>query len=316
MELTNLVDVAVGLTLVYLGASLFVTITNEYIAQVLNRRGRQLAGDLQALIDDTKTVERLKTSPALRPFFERGPKLFGQGAKPNSYVDPHVLARLLIGGLRVGQQEVSKMSEIIAAIDSLADSKLKAQLQTLSRSVSDNVDEFVKSVAAWADRSLSMLGEVYKSRTQVISFIVGLGVAVAFNVDTLAVTEHLYRDKEARNATAEAAVQLVQSTSSTTYEKCMAMSDAERRTQPSCAGLVSLADGLRHRDNAFGKLPIGWPSRGLDGPGVVGPWVTRPVGWLLSALAISLGAAFWFDFLSRLVNVRHGMRKPDVAENG
>ena len=35
MEMTALTDVAIGLSLVYLGASLFVTIINEYLAQAL-----------------------------------------------------------------------------------------------------------------------------------------------------------------------------------------------------------------------------------------------------------------------------------------
>jgi len=30
-----------------------------------------------------------------------------------------------------------------------------------------------------------------------------------------------------------------------------------------------------------------------------------------TALAISLGAPFWFNLLNRLVNIRHGMRRPE-----
>jgi hypothetical protein len=52
MNLTAWVDVAIGLILVYLGASLFVTIINEYIAQALNLRGKQLCESLKTLIND------------------------------------------------------------------------------------------------------------------------------------------------------------------------------------------------------------------------------------------------------------------------
>ena len=34
-------------------------------------------------------------------------------------------------------------------------------------------------------------------------------------------------------------------------------------------------------------------------------------GWLLTALAISLGASFWFDLLSKLVKIRTAGPKPD-----
>jgi len=41
METTALTDVAIGLSLVYLGASLFVTIINEYLAQALKLRAKK-----------------------------------------------------------------------------------------------------------------------------------------------------------------------------------------------------------------------------------------------------------------------------------
>ena len=43
MDLTALVDVAVGLTFVYLGTSLFVTVANEYVAQLLALRAQTLS---------------------------------------------------------------------------------------------------------------------------------------------------------------------------------------------------------------------------------------------------------------------------------
>ena len=38
-------------------------------------------------------------------------------------------------------------------------------------------------------------------------------------------------------------------------------------------------------------------------------------GWVLTALAVSLGAPFWFDLLSRFVNIRSGGRPPKVEKD-
>ncbi|MFT6164326.1 MAG: hypothetical protein ACJA1T_000333 [Zhongshania aliphaticivorans] len=38
------------------------------------------------------------------------------------------------------------------------------------------------------------------------------------------------------------------------------------------------------------------------------------MGWILTALSVSLGAPFWFEILNKLINVRHGMKKPEVKE--
>ncbi len=37
-------------------------------------------------------------------------------------------------------------------------------------------------------------------------------------------------------------------------------------------------------------------------------------GWLLSALAISMGVPFWFDLLSKVINVRNTGSKPASSD--
>ena len=319
MDLTNLVDVAIGLALVYLGASLFVTIINEYVGQLLQLRGRQLAGDLKTLIDDSGIQERLKASPAFQPFFETSGKwwqVFSKSVPLRSYVDPNVLARMLVGGLETEQQSITE------ALGKLQDSNVKKQLLALSKSVKGDVDRFVQEVSQWADRSLTMLGETYKRNIQILSFGLGILIAIAFNLDTITVAAHLYRDKDARAATSAAALELVRAMPQDSLRACLNAPEDKRATMIGCEGLFSLKEGMRQREGAFGKLPIGWPNR--SGQGIchetVGGASLRDVpsrlllvlGWILTALAISLGASFWFDALNKLVNVRHGMKRPAV----
>ncbi len=311
MDLTTLVDVAIGMTLVYLGASLFVTIINEYIAQTLQLRGKQLADDLKKLIDDPALQDKLKASPALRPFFEAGGK-----SKLRSYVDPTVLARLLVGGIGTPQKGMAAMNDVVAAIGNLPDSSLKKQLLALSQSVKADVDAFVQRVSEWADKSLTMMGELYKRRTQIISLGVGFAVAIILNLDTVGLVTHLYRDRDAREATSAAAVELVATTQRDAFTACVNMAVEERHTDARCAPVLGVVDGLKQRGDAFGKLPIGWPPRARAVTASVPLWATMPIGWVLTALAVSLGASFWFDLLNRLVNVRHGMRRPEVGVEG
>jgi hypothetical protein len=57
--------------------------------------------------------------------------------------------------------------------------------------------------------------------------------------------------------------------------------------------------------NALG-LPIGLHKTDLDPPMVL----RHLPGWLLTALAVSLGAPFWFDLLNKFMVVRSTV-KPD-----
>lgn len=304
MDFTALLDVIIGLSLVYLGAALFVTIVNEYIAQVFGWRAAQLREDLKKLVDAPAAVDALKASPALAPFFE------GAGS---SYVDPKVLAQQLVGWARKGATTAATMAEIAKSIDQLPDSKVKTQLLALSQTTSDKVETFVANVSAWADQSLTMMGEAYKKRMQWYSFAIGLGIAIIFNLDTLGMAAHLYRDKEARTAIALAASDFVQKTSKESLDRCVKLKAEERTKDPGCAAVAGLLDGVQLRNETLGKLPLGWPPQPVNK--VLPLPITVPVGWFLTALAISLGASFWFDFLGKLVNVRHGMRRPQ-AEAG
>ena len=38
---------------------------------------------------------------------------------------------------------------------------------------------------------------------------------------------------------------------------------------------------------------------------------THWLGWLLTSIAVSLGAPFWFDTLNRFMNIRNAGRAPD-----
>ena len=310
MNLTAWVDVAIGLTLVYLGASLFVTVINEYVAQALNLRGRQLCESVKSLINDQRVKDILAQSPVLKPFFD------SDAGKAPSYVDPVVLARLLVGGLADPSAAGNTATQVSATIDKLPDSGLKTQLQALVRTAGTTTDELVKAVSDWADRSLTVLGEGYKRSLQKISFVIGLALAIALNLDTLTLTAHLYRDKDAREAAVALGVQIAEKTGKEAFDKCMALTPQKRKEDASCAPLSGLVEAVQGRNESLGKLPIGWPlpeartQGAVTGPADLLPWASRVAGWLLTALALSLGAPFWFDLLNKLVNMRYGMRRP------
>jgi hypothetical protein len=69
-------------------------------------------------------------------------------------------------------------------------------------------------------------------------------------------------------------------------------------------------------------LPIGWIP-GADDPykrdqipvGFVG-WLVKLLGLLITVCAVSLGAPFWFDMLSKFVNLRGSGTRPGEAGKG
>ena len=135
-NLTAWVDVAIGLTLVYLGASLFVTVLNEYIAQTLNLRGKQLYDSLKTLISDKDVKAILMKSPALRPFFDTNRN------KASSYLDPNILARLLVGGLVDPSVVGDTVKQVSGAIEKLRFQVRVLQLLYGRRNLFDGVPNY------------------------------------------------------------------------------------------------------------------------------------------------------------------------------
>jgi hypothetical protein len=58
----------------------------------------------------------------------------------------------------------------------------------------------------------------------------------------------------------------------------------------------------------LGQL-LGW--RGSLRDSTAQDWFERILGWILTVLAISLGAPFWFDLLNKFVNIRSNGKSPD-----
>jgi len=65
-------------------------------------------------------------------------------------------------------------------------------------------------------------------------------------------------------------------------------------------------------------LPIGWTrvegdprSIYISGPG----WFLRIIGWLVTALALSLGAPFWFDMLNKFIVVRSTVKPKEKSQD-
>ncbi|MFT6164325.1 MAG: hypothetical protein ACJA1T_000334 [Zhongshania aliphaticivorans] len=237
MNFTVWLDVAIGLVLIYLGLSLFVTIINEYIAQICSWRSKHLCASLEQLLSDQENpalAKILANNPGLKPFFDNDP------STQSSYIDPNTLAHLLVGGLATMAENGSAFKDISDVIDKMNDSALKAQLQALARTAENNTAKLVHSVTDWVDRSLTMLGESYKKRLQISSFFIGLAAAMSLNIDTVTLVQQLYKNKEARDATIELAVQIAESTSTKQFEQCQESNNNTRKKNPNAPRLMGL----------------------------------------------------------------------------
>lgn len=280
MDPNAAIDVAIGLMLMYLVLSLICTVINEHIATLAKLRASTLKSGLEQLLDD----------PALRAAFYdhgiiAGAKAASGGNHP-SYLSGRGFALALLGSLDP-TKPVPGFADIEEAVTQLPDSNIRdillSQLMTADKTVTSLRD----GVATAFDHAMDRVGGVYKRWLKLISFGVGLALAVALNADSLGVASVLWHDASLRQEAAAAGAQLV--------------AGGAPATPVTAASVRTIEDALR-------PLPIGWGAAER----VSGAWpvAVKATGLALTALALMLGAPFWFDLLSKFINIRGAGAKP------
>lgn len=167
--------------------------------------------------------------------------------------------------------------EIETAIKAIANPQIKQTLLALWLAAEKNFTVFEQKIGAWFDNAMDRVGGYYKRYTQVIAFLCALLVAIVFNVNAIAITNTVWKNRAVIASIDTAAIN----------------KDARNASD--------LLDQLE-----AGGL-VGWQSPPADAVA----WIIAPLGWLMVATASLFGAPFWFDALGHLVALRGTGAKPD-----
>ena len=141
---------------------------------------------------------------------------------------------------------------------------------------------------------------VYKRNARGVAILLGTAIAVAANADTINIIDRLSKDSMLRSNVNLYAQQLVANNAKTKSNN-----------------LSSLTQVQKDVDRALDQvaLPFGWSEqnsldRDKQGNLLWPALMAKLFGWILSGLAISMGAAFWFEALNKIINIRNAGKKP------
>jgi hypothetical protein len=188
-------------------------------------------------------------------------------------------------------------------------SPLVESLQTLVANANGSMGLFRTSVESWYDNHMDRVSGWYKRHVAKITLVVGAILVLLLNVNTLTIGRTLYSSSVIGTAVSTVAAK---STS------------CQNQSQQDCL------TGLQAQLSAAGQagLPIGWATvaacakpktscNWLDQRGILSPsggsgWeaVLVLAGFLITIIALTPGARFWFDLLSRLGSLRSTGPKP------
>ncbi len=316
-----LVDIAIALVVVFIMASVFCSGILEWYSQKTGARGRFLRTGLLRMLGDDALFRQVINHPLIR---NMGREPDGHGP---SYVPPRALAAALIdsvcargiqlaggpAGVRTSPIELDELRQHIQTL-AAAQFSVASTLALMARR-SDSIAVFAKAIEDWFEAQNERVTGWYKSFARWHLFVIGLIVAVLFNLDLIAITRSVVADPALRNT--------LSATGRETDFRALnlaapAIVDDEKLRDAVKEQLkASLAAGKRVQEAQARGLPVGWSAALLAG------WrsptadpaqrLLEVLGWLLMALGISLGAPFWFDLLNKLINLRGAGPAPAPA---
>jgi hypothetical protein len=330
--MNTILDAALGVAVVFAVFALVVSGLNEAWASFMNKRGKQLFDALNQIMDDK--AHELLTTELLQPLTRqprvtvRNPPSARKTAvapvsnqdevrkATGAYLPSWMFAAAVL-------EKAEKASDAPAPLTASTEDKAKSLVdelggplagvvQTLVKEADNDVHKLEKALAKWYDGYMERVAGWYKRNARWIMFVIALVVAIAANIDAVSLTREVISDASVRGA-------LVQQASSISNCKGGDLTCAKQDV----AALPGSQLGLFWTTTCVSKSAPGtnapkavlcsssWTTRqGLDN---FWEWFDKVAGLLIGALAISLGAPFWFDLIGRGVSLKGAGPEPAPA---
>jgi hypothetical protein len=286
---TPIVNVAIGLVFCFAAMALAASTVTEALASLVKLRANTLVSGIQKMLNDPKfdgLALQIYNHALVHPQGNGGMK---SRSRFWSYSGPSYIraANFAIAAVDVLQKTPGDVAQLSASVGALGDAQLKQLLQGMVERAAGDMDQLRQQIAGWFDSSMDRVSGTYKRQAQLISFLIGFGLAAAFNVDATHVVSSLWADPTLAKAVASQASPLTSDNADLkrVMEKLQAL--------PVGAGALGRCDG--HELWCVGDRAV----IGLN-----------LAGWLITAVAAVFGAPFWFDLLSKLVQLRGAGPKP------
>ena len=204
-------------------------------------------------------------------------------------------------------------------------SSLFIGIEEVSAGGGDYLQVLRTNIKSWFNDTMDRLSGRYKRKAQLTAFVVGLGIATLLNVDTINISNQLWREPIIRQAINANAAQILQNSAQTNPPSIadLILTLQDQFTSVSlpvgwtfdtkstlAGGNCSIVPGA---GSGFGITWNGGCLRPVGTPLSTNGWIwsmTKLTGLLMTGLASTQGSSFWFDILVKIVNVRGSGIKP------
>ncbi|KPQ37039.1 MAG: hypothetical protein HLUCCA11_03725 [Phormidesmis priestleyi Ana] len=223
--------------------------------------------------------------------------------------------------IAIAQRDGVAIEETLQRVQDLIPPRLKESLKALGsraerkvKATGDEVQQFQAEIEEWFNHGMERASGVYRRNAKGIGLLIGLAIAFALNADTFYMFQRLSTDQAIRSSIVQTAERLeVRGISS---PEALATDLSIDQLSEQIEGDLRSVGLAVEKTLADYPLPIGRTPNVLaaqqraqaDWPIPFIP--QRLIGWGVTALALSMGASFWFDVLRKVTSVRASGNKP------
>lgn len=295
----QILEVGIGLALVYFILSLICQSINEWFASRLGMRAKSLEKAIRKLFNDPKKTEQFYSHSLITSLMD--------GERRPSYIPAKTFSRVLLDMITPSSaaEGITGIRGMKGAISQLSESEIKGALLCFFNATQENLAQVRKDIEDWYDSAMERVSGWYKRKIQWIILSISLGISGLLNADSFTIVNTLWRDDVLRASIVASAQKSVENPPS-----------FDQDTSP--RSIDELYTDLQKLN-----LPIGWVGRDnpralKDDPRAVPDdfrsWVYKVIGIVVTALAASQGAGFWFDLMKKFVDLRGVGKKPEEEE--
>ena len=301
MFILDILNVIISLCFIFFLASVFASWGKEIISSITQKRSKNLVKILTQMLGTTKgeTVPPEDAAVDLLDRFLVHPIIseLSKNGKNPSHIPTRDFSLVLVDIMKsLGEQAGGKDAETAPLnIDTLKNGisqvknvKVRQRLLTLVEAADAlhvNLDQKLaavhKNIQDWFNSMMQKATYIYKTYTQVVTFILGLIIAVSLNIDAVSLTQDLWQDSSLKTAVSDAAAEYIKTNRD--------------------GNQLTARDIMQEFKSV--KVPIGWNQDSL--PTTPLQVFLKIVGLLAAGFAIGRGSPFWYQILKRLLAGRN-----------
>jgi hypothetical protein len=310
---STILDVAIGLMFIYLLLALICTTVNEWLAGMLKTRPKMLEMGITNLLQGQMIGgTQLLTAFADHPLIKG---LRRDNAAP-SYMAPRTFALALMDLITPQQPGAINFNDLETGINNLPPGDVKRSLLAVIQNTNRDIDEAQKAIEAWFNDTMDRVTGWYTRNKQKLTIVISVILTVFVNADTIGIANTLWVNPTLRQEIVSRA-----STSQATLKELVTAEYKDANPKPSkpeaTKTTTPFPGTVQRLTDQLGDV-TGWSNdsrrAGGDFAALALLVLGHIPGWILTIIAVSLGAPFWFDTLNRFVNIRAAGKKSPTKE--